>query len=624
MNRHERRAAARESKRAAKGSAAAPATALYELGRAHMQAGRRLDAQLCCQEALAIDANHVETLHLMGLLSLQAKQYDHAVEWLARAHQQDPSADHLGSLGIALGQQGLLDAAFKALDRAVQFRPCDVELWIHHGNTLVKLERQAEGLMSYQRVLELDPAHADAAYGCGCLLLGLGRPDEALGYFNICDELRPNQADVLEKRGLALSSLNRFEEALSDNLRAHALNPTNPATCNDIGSSLHRLSRDEAALAWFDKAITLQPGFMTALVNKGFALTQLRRLDEAFATFHQAKALDPDNADLEFHLSLLNLLLGKFDAGWVGREARWRMQARPGSYPQFPQPVWRGDGDIKGKTILVLEDEGLGDTIQFARYIPMLAERGARVILRVGDPLHPLLSRLPGVAACIPKSVPTIPAFDLHCPICSLPLAFGTRLDTIPAPIPYLPAPAESLVQAWEGRLEGSLGPRKGLRVGVVWSGRPTHLNDHNRSIPLGVLARILDADASFVSLQKDPRPADRAVLAQTGIVDLTPHLTDFAETAALVSCLDLVIGVDTSVVHLAGALGRPTWILLPYAPDWRWLLDRDDSPWYPTVRLFRQTTSGNWDGVLDSVRTELARLVAAKQPFHGTSAEAL
>jgi hypothetical protein len=286
------------------------------------------------------------------------------------------------------------------------------------------------------------------------------------------------------------------------------------------------------------------------------------------------------------------------------------MQARPGSYPQFPQPVWRGDVDIKGKTILVLEDEGLGDTIQFARYIPMLAARGARVILRVGDPLHPLLSGLPDVAECIPKSVPTIPAFDLHCPICSLPLAFGTRLDTIPAAIPYLPAPAESLVLAWEDRLENRLGPRKGLRVGLVWSGRRTHLNDHNRSIPLGALSRILDVGASFVSLQKDPRPADKAVLAQTGIVDLTSHLTDFAETAALVSCLDLVISVDTSVVHLSGALGRPTWVMLPHAPDWRWLLDRDDSPWYPTVRLFRQTTSGNYEGVLDSVRAELARLV--------------
>jgi len=612
MNRRERRATAQESKKTSETSGALTPAALHAAGLAYMQAGRRLDAQLCCQQALAIDSNHAETLHLMGLLSLQARQYDHAIEWIGRASQQDLKTDYLGSLGIALEQQGLHNEAFKALDRAMQLRPDDIGLWIHHGNTLVKLERQAEGLVSYQHVLKLDPANADAAYGCGCILLKLGRPEEALHYFNLSDQLRPNQAVVLEQRGLVLFNLKRYEAALSDYLRAHTLDPINPESCNNIGTALHLLSRDEDALPWFDKAINLRPNFMAALVNKAFTLTQVQRFDEALATFHQANTLDPNNADITFHLSLLNLLTGNFEAGWIGREARWRMQARPGSYPQFPQPVWRGDVDLQGKTILVLEDEGLGDTIQFARYIPMLAERGARVILRVGDPLYPLLSRLPGVAECSPKSVRSMPKFDLHCPICSLPLAFGTRLDTIPAAIPYLPAPPESRVQAWEDRLKDRLEPRKGLRVGLVWSGRSTHVNDHNRSVPLHMLSRILDVDATFVSLQKDPRPVDKAALEQTSIVDLTSHLTDFVETAALVSCLDLVISVDTSVVHLAGALGRPTWTLLPYTPDYRWLLDRDDSPWYPTMRLYRQTAARGWADVLDRVRADLVDQVSA------------
>jgi tetratricopeptide (TPR) repeat protein len=612
MSRRERRAAARVSKKTSKSLGDSTPAALHAAGLAHMQAGRRLDAQLCCQQALATDPNHAETLHLMGLLSLQAKQYDHAIEWIARASQQDLKTDYLGSLGIALEQQGLHHEAFKALDQAVQLQPDDIGLWIRHGNALLKLERHAECLTSYQHVLQLDPAHADVAYGCGCVLFTLGRLEESLSYFNLCDKLRPNQVAVLERRGHVLLELKRFEEALSDNLRAHALNPANPECCNNIGTSLHSLSRDEEALPWFDKAIALRPNFTSALVNEAFVLTQLQRFDEAFATFRHAKTLDPNNAGLEFHLSLLNLLTGDFEAGWAGREARWRMQARPGSYPQFSQPVWRGDVGVRGKTILILEDEGLGDTIQFARYIPMLAERGARVILRVGDPLHLLLSGLPGVAECVPKSVRAMPAFDLHCPICSLPLAFGTRLDTIPAAIPYVPAPPESRVQAWEDRLEDRLGPRKGLRVGLVWSGRPTHANDFNRSIPLGVLSRILDIDATFVSLQKDPRPVDKAVLEQTSIVDLTSHLTDFAETAALVSCLDLVIGVDTSVVHLAGALGRPTWIVLPYTPDYRWLLGRTDSPWYPTARLFRQDEKRCYRPVLDRLRNELLIKAAA------------
>jgi tetratricopeptide (TPR) repeat protein len=611
MNRRERRAAARESKKTSKESSTP--SALYERGRQYMQAGRPLDAQLCCQQAFALDPTHAETMHLMGLLSLQAKYYDQAIEWIARASMQDVKTDYLGSLGIALEQQGLHEEACKALDQALRLRPDDVELWITHGNALVKLERQADALLSFQQVLKLDPAHAEAAFACGCILLKLAHLEDALRYFNLCDELRPNDAAVLEQRGLVLLNLKRLEEALADNLRAHALNPINPKICNNIGSCLQMLSRDEDALPWFDKAIALQPNLVTTLVNKAFVLTQLQRFEAAFATFHHAATIETDNPDLEFHLSLLHLLTGDFEAGWAGREARWRMRARLGFYPRFPQPMWRGDIDVKGKTILVLEDEGFGDTIQFARYIPMLAARGARVLLRVGDPVHPVLSGLSGVAECIPKSDP-LPEFDLHCPVCTLPLAFGTRLDTIPAAIPYLPAPSKSRVQAWEDRLAEYLGPRKGLRVGLVWSGRPTHPNDHNRSIPLRSFSRLLNVDAVFVSLQKDVRPGDRALLEQTRIVDLSLHLADFAETAALVSCLDLVITVDTSVAHLAGALGRPTWILLPYTPDYRWLLDRDDSPWYPTMRLFRQTATRDWGNVLDRVRSDLAGRVASFQ----------
>jgi len=217
----------------------------------------------------------------------------------------------------------------------------------------------------------------------------------------------------------------------------------------------------------------------------------------------------------------------------------------------------------------------------------------------------------PGVSQCLPKNGSEgVPAFDFHCPITSLPLAFRTTLETIPAPTSYLPTPAQDLRQVWEERL----GHHDGLRVGLVWSGNPKHGNDRNRSIPLRTLSRILDVDACFVSLQKDARSDDRAVLRErTDIIDLTAHLTDFVETAALISCLDLVITVDTSVAHLAGTLGCPTWILLPYKPDYRWLLDRDDSPWYPSVRLFRQTETREYESVLDRVRSELSMLVAAR-----------
>jgi len=575
-----------------------------------MQAGRDLDAQLCCERALALDPQHIDSLHLMGLLSLQAKQYDHAIEWIARANQQDPRAEHLFSLGIALTQQGLHREAFKAFDAALKITPDNAEIWLHHGNALATLERPADALASYQQALKLNPHDANAAYQRGILLSKLNRIDEALSCFDLCDQLHPNHAAVLEQRGLMLHALERYDEALDADLRAYAQKGASAELCNNIGAALLKLRRYEEALPWFDRTLALLPGSITVLISKAAALSKMLRLDEAFAVYAQAKAIDPGNADITFLVSELQLLTGNFDAGWVGREARWKTRVTKG-YPDFSQPTWLGDGPIEGKTILVYADEGLGDTIQFARYVPMLAARGAQVMLWVDDPLSSLLSGLAGVTRLLTRSDP-LPDFDLHCPICSLPLAFQTRLETIPTDV-YLPRTAEARVQAWENRLQNSLGPRRKPVVGLAWSGNPKHWNDHNRSLPLQKLSPLFDLDAAFVSLQKDPRPDDRAQLGETGVIDLTADLTDLAETAALMSCLDLVITVDTSIAHLAGALGRPTWILLPYTPDWRWLLGRDDSPWYESVRLFRQDQRRDYAPVIERVREALQPLVSAR-----------
>jgi len=570
-----------------------------------MRAERYLDAQISCQRALAIDPDHADSLHLMGLLLSQAQQYDHAMAWIVRAIRQQPRADYLSSLATALQRLGRHQEALKALDKAVQLTPEDAELWIHLGNVLAELERSAEAVLAFQHALKLNPRHWGAAYRSGFLLQRLGRSEEAVCLFDIADRLQPNQPVILEMRAIALHSLKRFEQSLSDNRRAHALNPGNADTCNNIGAILQSLGRDQEALPWFDKALTLRPDYLVAFTNKAFSLQQLHRFEEVFAIYHHMKTIDPGCAQADWDLSLLHMLHGNFEAGWIGREARWK--ARPVAYPKFSEPMWLGEQDIEGKTILICADEGLGDSIQFARYVPMVAARGARVILVVDDAVFPLLSALPGVFQSFPKSAGALPAFDMHCPMSSLPLAFATRLDTIPSEHSYLPAPAADRAQVWEDRL----GPHDKLRVGLVWSGNANHSNDHNRSTTLRTLSRILDVDATFVSLQKDVRPDDRAVLERSGIIDLTAHLTDFSETAALVSCLDLIVTVDTSVAHLAGALGRPTWILLPYTPDYRWLLDRDDSPWYPTVRLFRQTETRQYATVLDRVRRELLALIS-------------
>ena len=262
---------------------------------------------------------------------------------------------------------------------------------------------------------------------------------------------------------------------------------------------------------------------------------------------------------------------------------------------------------MDGKTILVCADEGLGDTIQFARFVPDLASRGARVVLAVQDALVPLLSGASGVSECVADTKHPLPSFDLHCPVMSLPLACGARPDAIPS-ADYLPPLPGDRVEAWKRRL----GPHDRLRVGLVWSGNPKQGDDRNRSMPLAALAPLLGLNATFVSLQKDPRPADKARLGEEArILDLTSELTDFVETAALVSCLDLVITVCTSVAHLAGTLGRPTWVMLPYVGDWRWQIDRDDSPWYPSMRLFRQDASRDYTLVVENVHAALARMIS-------------
>jgi tetratricopeptide (TPR) repeat protein len=606
MNRRDRRASARISQKASNGPGAGTADVLCETGFVHLQAGRHLEAQICCQQALALDAGHADTLHLMGLLHLRDEQTDFAIEWIARAIQQgSPKPVYLWSLGAALRKQRRHEEALKAFDKAVQLKPDDAELWKNLGEVLVDLDRQDQAVLSFRHALKLDPRHWDATNRCGLALYRLKRFEEALALFERCDELQPDRALTLQMRALALRSLNRLDDALADNRRAHELDPSDADTCNNLGDVLLALGRERESLEWFDEALKLQPDFSSALTNKALALAQLHRFDEAFAIYERLNRSGANTAMGAWNLALLQMLTGNFEAGWAGREARW--EALSPAYPKIPHPKWLGQESIEGKTILVHVDEGLGDCIQFARYLPMMADRGARVILVVSEALVPLLSDMPGVSQCFSAGTP--PAFDMHCPMSSLPLAFATRPDSIPSATSYLAPPPEARRRVWEDRL----GPHDKLRVGLVWSGNPKHTNDHNRSLPLEMLSRILDLDACFVSLQKDLRAGDRACLHEcTGIVDLTEHLTDFAETAALVSCLDLVITVDTSVAHLAGALGRPTWVLLPYTPDYRWLLDRDDSPWYPTLRLFRQSESRDYGTVLDRVRSELLALISA------------
>lgn len=569
-----------------------------------MRAGQYRDAEACCRQALALDANHADSLHLTGLLSLQVERYDHAQEWISRAIRQDPKPVYFLSLGTAFLSQGDHNEALKAFDKALELGLDDASLWLSHGQTLVKLERPADALISFQHALRLRPRHWEAANQCGVLLHQLGRIEESLSYINICDQLRPNHLPTLQQRAALLLGLKRFEDALVICRVAYELDSDDANICNNLGIALRFLKEDEESLEWFDRASELQPNFGNALHNKAVALTKIHKFEEAFAIYDRLKESDPNDAVADLGVAHLHLLMGDFEAGWTGREVRWKSSALGGDYAKLQRPMWLGNERLEGKTILIAADEGLGDTIQFVRYVPMVARLGAQIILVVQDALHSLLLHFPGIAQCVPLSASShLPAFDFHCPIMSLPLALKTRLESIPSAISYLPSPPRTRVRAWKERL----GPHHKFRVGLVWSGNPEHLDDHNRSIPLRTLSSVLDVSATFVSLQKDLGSDDRKAMQELpGLLDFSDGFTDFVETAALIKCLDLVVAVDTSVAHLAASLGRPTWVLLPYTPDYRWLLDRDDSPWYPTMRLFRQTSSRDWREVLDQVRSEL------------------
>ncbi|WBL80223.1 tetratricopeptide repeat protein [Bradyrhizobium xenonodulans] len=487
------------------------------------------------------------------------------------------------------------------------------------GSLLQQLKRTGEAEPHVQQAPKLDPQILAAANRSGEQLFNLGRYAEALERFNAAEKLNPNSALLYQMRGVCLQEANRFEEAEADYTKSIALDPGLPETHNNLGLLHSRLGRMDQALARFDRALELRPDFTAVLNNKALALVKLQLLDEAFATFHRSLVVDPNHTPTTYNLATLQLLTGDFERGWPGREQRWKLPV--GLLDRgFSKPLWLGDLPIEGKTILLHADEGLGDAIQFARYVPMVAALGARVILEVQPPIQRLLAGVSGVANCIGRPSATSLAFDLHCPLGTLPRVFGTRLGTIPFAQAYLPAPPAERVKAWQDqldvRLEDRTGRRNRLRVGLVWSGNPDHKNDHNRSMALRTLAPLLDCDVQFVSLQKGVRDQDRAFLGERpDIVDLTEQLTDFTDTAALVSCLDVVISVDTSVVHLAGALGVPVWTMLPFSPDWRWMLNRDDSPWYSSMKLFRQDTTREWSGVIAQVHTELRKFVAGWSP---------
>jgi hypothetical protein len=422
-------------------------------------------------------------------------------------------------------------------------------------------------------ILRNEPRHFYALHLAAAIAARRGEWEACIRLASRALEVQPRHAEVLANRGTALRMLNRHDEALADYESALAASPRSPEVLN----------------------------------NRGVALAALNRHGEAIESYSLALELKPDYHRARYNRALSRLVLGDLERGWADHEARWQ-----GSDVRIPErafgaPRWTGREDLHGRTILLHPEQGLGDGIQFSRYARLVRELGARVLLEAYPPLASLLTQLPYVDEVVTPGG-AHPPFDYHAPLVSLPLAFGTRLETIPAQAPAIEAPQAHLEQ-WRARL----GEARGARVGLAWSGSTTLRNDRNRSIALARLDAIRAAPAAFFALQKDIRDADRAALGgERPMRHFESELADFRDTAALIALMDVTITVDTSIAHLAGAMGKPVWILLPFSPDWRWLLDRGDSPWYPSARLFRQQRPGEWDPVIERVAAELGALTSA------------
>ena len=551
----------------------------------------RFDLGQTIQEAFA--------LHRQGRLREAEKLYARALKAAPR------NFDALNLLGSLKAQSGQMGEALRLLSAAVKVNPLVAETLVNLANVLHALKRDADALDCLDKALAIDPNDLHTLQNRASALLSLKKPQDALVDLDAVLAREPRNLPALVNRAIAKAELARPADALVDFDAALKMAPFDARVLYNRGNALVQLHRPAEAIADFDRAIAALPTHRLTWNNRGNALQTLNRHDEATASFARAIEQNQEYADAHFNLALSLLTLGKLEQGFTEYEWRWKRTGVTDLRRNYRRQLWLGEYPLARKTILLHAEQGLGDTIQFARYTSVLARAGARVVLEVQPELKVLLGHLPGVASCHARGE-TLPGYDVHCPLGSLPLALKTTAANIPAEIPYVQADAEHIAK-WRPAIEAL----PGKRVALAWAGQIHHANDSNRSIKLAALEPLFASDGiSFVSIQRELRENDQAALARHGnVTHLGDQLTDMADTAAVASLVDLVIAVDTSVVHLAGAMGRPVWVMLPFAPDWRWTLTGEHSPWYPQARLFRQPAIEDWPSVVAALRDALATL---------------
>lgn len=611
-------------------TAAAPS---IEIALKHHQEGHPVEAEAAYRAVLEGDPDEPNIPALLGMLLLRANRVAEALPLLSRAaalHPDDPET-HLAyanamlsagnpadavahyrkllerwphkagawsNLSEALRAQGENESALAAADKAVAILPGLANAHLGRGNALLALGRASEAEAAYACALAQDPTLAAAEASHGAALVILGRTGDAAAAAERALAIEPGLAEAHFVLGCARRAEGRRDAAIAAFEDALRLDSRHARAWLNLGNALVDADRLEEARTAYTMAIEIDSGFAEAHSSLGCLFSQQGRIDDALDAFDRAIALRPDYAEAHWNQGFALLLAGDFTRGWEKYEWRKRHDRFAKTFPDLGGPAWEGEA-LAGSRLLVYAEQGLGDTLQFVRYAPLLAARGAEVILACDPKLIPLLDSAPGLARIVSKNAP-LPAYDSWVDQMSLPRMFGTNLDSIPAPTAYLkPDPAR--VAAWRRSLP------TGRKIGLVWAGNPSHSNDARRSLPIDLIRPLLTVpDAIFVSLQIGPKAHEAAALG-SAILDITARLTDFAESAAAVANLDLVVAVDTAVAHLAGAIGTPIWVLVPHAPDWRWLFDREDTPWYASMRLFRQPAPGDWAAVIARVRATLA-----------------
>lgn len=585
----------------------------------HHQAGDLARAETLYRQALQAAPHHAESWGLLGAVLLGLGQPLEAAAALEQSCRLDPdrAATH-DNLGIALAQQGRLGEAARCFEQALRRNPDCAETHANLGNVRARLEQREEAVASFRRALEIRPNSAAINFNLGNSLMELNRLEEAVTAYRQAVHLRPGYAKAYNNLGHVLQRQGKLTEAVAAFDDALRLHPEYAAAYSNRANAQRRQGRYEEAEADCRASLRLDPADAETHNNLGAVLLDQGRLAEARASFDEAVRLRPDYARGHVNRAMLRLLLGELPDAFA--EYEWRWQTGDLVMPPFVQPLWDGS-PMAGRTILLHAEQGLGDTLQFIRYAALIRQQGSMVVFDCPRALVRLLAGCPGIDRLVPHGEP-LPSFDVHAPLMSLPRLFATSLDTVPTQVPYLTADP-GLVARWRERLATV----PGFRVGIAWHGNPRDDNDRRRAIPLKQfesLARL--KGVSLISLQQHAGTEQLVqVRGRFPVQELGPDFDEsagpFMDTAAVMQCVNLVVTSDTAIAHLAGALGVPVWVGLPYCPEWRWLLGRTDSPWYPTARLFRQATLGRWDDVLAQMAMALRALVVSGERTSSTSA---